>query len=65
MRPAILRKQAVGRRTANWIVPGRQWHIGLRTAILRLAKAPGLAWLLRPVLAAGGESVVEPAAKRA
>ncbi|HEY1016498.1 MAG TPA: FAD-dependent monooxygenase [Herpetosiphonaceae bacterium] len=62
VRPAILRKQAVGRRTANWIVPGRQWHIGLRTAILRLAKAPGLAWLLRPVLAAGSESVIERAA---
>lgn len=58
IKPAIRRKQAIGRRTASWIVPRHQWHIAARNRLLQLGQLPGLAWLLRPVLAAGSESVV-------
>jgi 2-polyprenyl-6-methoxyphenol hydroxylase-like FAD-dependent oxidoreductase len=59
LRPVIERKQAAGRRTADWLVPPSQWRITARKAILRLAGLPGLSWLLRPVLASGTESVVQ------
>ena len=62
VRPMIVKKQAIGRRTANWFVPQYQWHITLRNTILRLSEKPAFAWLLRPVLAAGSESVVKQAA---
>ena len=65
MKPAIGRKQAIGRRTANWIVPRRQWHITLRNTLLQLGEMPGLAWMLRPVLSAGSESVVGPGGRPA
>jgi 2-polyprenyl-6-methoxyphenol hydroxylase-like FAD-dependent oxidoreductase len=61
LKPAIERKQAIGRRTADWIVPSSQWRIAARNTALRLAALPGLSWLLRPVLVAGSESVVERA----
>ncbi len=63
LRPMIKRKQATGRRTADWIVPPSQRWITARNLILRLAGLPGLSWLLRPVLTSGTESVVERADK--
>lgn len=59
LKPMIERKQAAGRRTANWIVPLSQRRIAARNVALRLAGLPGLSWLLRPVLTSGTESVVE------
>jgi 2-polyprenyl-6-methoxyphenol hydroxylase-like FAD-dependent oxidoreductase len=61
VKPAIERKQLVGRRTANWIAPASHWRIAARNMALRLAGLPGLSWLLRPVLTSGSESVVERA----
>jgi len=59
LKPVIERKQAAGRRVADWIVPPRQRRIIARNAVLRLAGLPGLSWLLRPVLTSGTKSVVE------
>lgn len=59
LKPMIRRKQAAGRRTADWLVPPSQRRIAARNAVLRLAGFPGLSWLLRPVLASGTESVIE------
>ncbi|MEY9213135.1 FAD-dependent oxidoreductase [Thermobifida halotolerans] len=50
VRPAIVRKQRAGRRTADWFVPATRARLRLRTAVLRLAAAPGLTGLLSPVL---------------
>lgn len=59
LKPMIERKQAAGRRTADWLVPPSQRRIAVRNVALRLAGLPGLSWLLRPVLTSGTESVVE------
>jgi len=56
--PAIARKQAIGRKTADWIVPSSQWRIILRDKTLNLSHMRGFSWILRPLLAAGSESIV-------
>jgi 2-polyprenyl-6-methoxyphenol hydroxylase-like FAD-dependent oxidoreductase len=58
VKPSIERKQAAGRRAADWFVPATQWRIALRDTVLRLAALPGLTGLLRPVLTTPGDSIV-------
>jgi 2-polyprenyl-6-methoxyphenol hydroxylase-like FAD-dependent oxidoreductase len=65
LKPVIERKQAAGRRFADWVVPPSQRRIAARNAVLRLAGLPGLSWLLRPVLTSGTESVVERSGRAA
>jgi 2-polyprenyl-6-methoxyphenol hydroxylase-like FAD-dependent oxidoreductase len=63
VKPAIQRKQAAGRRTADWLVPATHRRIAIRDGALRLASLPGLSALLRPVLTTPGGSIV-PRANR-
>lgn len=58
LKPAVARKQLIGRRTAKWIVPPNNWRIFVRDRVLKLARIPTLSGLLRPVLAGGSESIV-------
>lgn len=58
VKPAIVRKQAIGRKTADWIVPPSRWRIRLRDKALNIARLPGFSWILRPLLAAGSETLV-------
>jgi 2-polyprenyl-6-methoxyphenol hydroxylase-like FAD-dependent oxidoreductase len=58
VRPAIVKKQAAGRRTANWFVPDSQARIRARDVILRLSALHPLEWLLRPILTTPGGDIV-------
>jgi 2-polyprenyl-6-methoxyphenol hydroxylase-like FAD-dependent oxidoreductase len=58
VKPAVERKQAAGRRTANWLVPSTRWRIAARNHFLQLASLPGLSGLLRPLLTTPAGSVV-------
>lgn len=58
VKPAVERKQAAGRRTANWLVPRTRWRIAARNQFLQLASLPGLSGLLRPLLTTPAGSVV-------
>jgi 2-polyprenyl-6-methoxyphenol hydroxylase-like FAD-dependent oxidoreductase len=58
LRPVIAKKQAAGRRTANWFVPASWARIRARDAALRLATLRPLEWLVRPVLTTPGGDLV-------
>lgn len=62
VKPAVERKQAGGRRTADWLVPASDWRIAARDMVLRAANLPGLTGLLRPMLTTPGGSIVPRAA---
>jgi 2-polyprenyl-6-methoxyphenol hydroxylase-like FAD-dependent oxidoreductase len=63
VKPLVTRKQRLGRRTAKWLVPPDRWSIFVRDRVLNLAGIPALSGLLRPVLAAGKESLVKTAGR--
>jgi len=58
LKPAVARKQMIGRRTAKWVVPPDHWRIFVRDSVLKLARIRTLSGLLRPVLAGGSESIL-------
>jgi len=58
VRPVVERKQASGRRTADWLFPRSRWRLAARNAVVSLSRLRGLERLLRPVFAAGQESLV-------
>ena len=62
--PAIAKKQAAGRRTAGWFVPGSPLRIRLRDTVLRLSTLRPLEWLVRPVLTTPRGDVVDDAGAR-
>jgi 2-polyprenyl-6-methoxyphenol hydroxylase-like FAD-dependent oxidoreductase len=64
VRPAITKKQAAGRRTARWFVPGSHARILVRDTVLRLSTLRPLEWLLRPILTTPGGDVVRGAGTR-
>lgn len=51
VRPLVERRQAAGKRAADWLVPATRWKLGLRNAAVRVADRPGMTWLLRPLIA--------------
>jgi 2-polyprenyl-6-methoxyphenol hydroxylase-like FAD-dependent oxidoreductase len=60
VKPVVRRKQMSGRRTAEWLFPTTQWRLAVRNLAVGLGTMPGMRWLLRPVFAAGKESLVHP-----
>lgn len=52
MRGAVTRKQAAGRRIANWFVPATPHHVVLSRMFMRMLKVPGL----RKLVARGVDS---------
>lgn len=67
MRPFVVDKQRVGRRTARWLVPTSRWRIAVRALALRALALPGAGRLARTMLAGASASVVpagtEPAGR--
>lgn len=59
LKPVVARQQRFGRRTAKWVVPPDRWSIFLRDRVLNLAGMRAFSGLLRPVLAAGKERIVQ------
>jgi 2-polyprenyl-6-methoxyphenol hydroxylase-like FAD-dependent oxidoreductase len=60
VKPVVARKQASGRRTAAWLFPSSRWRLAARNLAASLGRLPGMEWLLRPLFAAGKESLVHP-----
>jgi 2-polyprenyl-6-methoxyphenol hydroxylase-like FAD-dependent oxidoreductase len=61
VRPVVERKQAAGRRTAEWLFPTKPLPLAIRNLVLRLGQLPGLRFLLRPLFAVGKESLANVA----
>jgi len=61
VRPVVERKQAAGRRTAEWLFPTKPLPLALRNLVFRLGQLPGLRFVLRPVFAVGKESLADVA----
>jgi 2-polyprenyl-6-methoxyphenol hydroxylase-like FAD-dependent oxidoreductase len=61
VRPVVERKQAAGRRTAEWLFPTKPLPLALRNFAFRLGQLPGLRFLLRPLFAVGKESLADVA----
>jgi 2-polyprenyl-6-methoxyphenol hydroxylase-like FAD-dependent oxidoreductase len=59
LRPVVARQQRIGVKTAKWLVPSSRWMMKVRDLTLNLSRTPALSGLLRPLLAAGKESVVD------
>ena len=58
LKPVIRRKQAAGRRAAEWVAPTKRWRIAMRDTVLRLGRLPGTGRLLKGTLSMDGDSLV-------
>ena len=58
MRADVLKKQAAGRKTANWFVPPNEFQNVVRDLFLNATRLPGLKGLLRNFFAPSLKSVV-------
>ena len=59
LRPLVEKKQATGRRAAQWIVPRDRRHILMRNWSLKLARLPGVSRLIARSLVGDPERVVK------
>jgi 2-polyprenyl-6-methoxyphenol hydroxylase-like FAD-dependent oxidoreductase len=64
VRPVVERKQASGRRTAEWVFPTKPFPLAIRNLVFRLGQLPGLRFLLRPLFAVGKESLANVAIQK-
>jgi 2-polyprenyl-6-methoxyphenol hydroxylase-like FAD-dependent oxidoreductase len=64
VRPVVERKQAAGRRTAEWLFPTKPLPLALRNFAFRLGQLRGLRFLLRPLFAVGKESLADVAIQK-
>jgi 2-polyprenyl-6-methoxyphenol hydroxylase-like FAD-dependent oxidoreductase len=59
MKPEVLKKQAAGRRTANWMVPPTGFHNVTRDVFLNATRLPGLSWMLAKFFAPSLKSIMK------
>ncbi|GII96051.1 FAD-dependent oxidoreductase [Sinosporangium siamense] len=58
MAPFVAQKQEIGRNTARWMVPARQWEINVRNTVMGLGALPGGAALMGRSMRGLARSVV-------
>lgn len=58
VRPAILQKQAAGRRTARWFVPPSRFRIRARNLLMNVTSKPPFQWMITGPLRADGATVI-------